>query len=149
MRARSKTKTQNPEADLATLDFLGWARYQLSQEPLLKVRMAGNSMSPTITDDELMLIEPITREKIAIGDIILYASLSDTAVIHRVLRLEETSSGSVIITRGDACDLDDVPAPSERVLGRVVSVERDGVAVALSEPRRSWWQRLLIRLRLK
>ena len=63
MQARSKARTENSEANLTTLDFLAWARYQLSQESGLRVKMAGQSMSPTIEDNELIFIEPVAGEQ--------------------------------------------------------------------------------------
>ncbi|HZS47480.1 MAG TPA: S24 family peptidase [Blastocatellia bacterium] len=149
MRARSRTQTQNPDADLSTLDFLSWARYELSREATLKIRITGHSMNPTLVDTETVIIEQITANEINAGDIVLYASLNETAVIQRVLRIEEDSYGPVMITRGDACEFDNVPVPSIRVLGRVTGVERDGVVVPLNQPRLNWWQRLLIWLGLK
>jgi len=106
-------------------------------------------MVPAIADSELIIIEQVARDEVSCGDIVLYASLSDTAVIQRVLRFEESSYGLLMVTRGDSCDFDNVPVPTERVLGKVVGVERNGIVVPLNQARLNLWQRLLTWLGLK
>jgi len=151
MPARGRFKAPEREIDLGTLEFLQWVRHELSRQLRLKVPISGTSMQPTIHDGEAILIEAIEPSKVRIGDIVLYSSLSETAVIHRIINIEDSPYGRLITTRGDACRQSDIPVPIERVIGRVVEVERDGQTVELGKLAQSWHKRLrelLLRIKL-
>lgn len=98
-------------------------------------------MCPALMDGEIVLVEPLGSSVIQKGDVVLYSSLSETAVIHRVVGFSENSYGSLVITRGDCCSLEDVPIPAERVLGRVIAVKRDGRLTPFVTPRISLFVR--------
>ena len=135
MRAYDSIKAERGrEVHLETPDFLEQARQLLSRSIPLEIRMSGSSMSPAIEDGDLITVEPVPDSRISPGDIILYQSRYDTAVIHRVLRVEGSQSERSVLTRGDAAAQTDVPVPLERVLGRVKLVERGGEPVKLSQP---------------
>jgi len=142
VQARSKARTENSQADLTTLDFLRLAAYQFSQDSELRVKIAGKSMCPAIEESDSILIRSVAGQQLAVGDVVLYASLSDTAVIHRIVRIEK----GMVTTRGDSCTIDDTPVSINRVLGKVVDVERDGNPVPVNKPRTSLWRRIRLRL---
>ena len=121
------------EATLETPDFLDQARELLSRNIPVEIRMSGSSMSPAIEDGDVITIEPIPEGRISPGDIILYQSRYETAVIHRVIRVERSQSERSVLTRGDAAAQTDVPVPVEKVLGRVKLVERGGEAIRHSQ----------------
>jgi signal peptidase I len=145
MRAYDSIKAEREhKANLEAPDFLEQVRQLLSKNSLLEIRMSGSSMRPTIEDGDIITLEPITDNSIKPGDIVLYHSLRDTAVIHRVIRIERTSvSERSIITRGDAATQNDVPIPMHRVLARVKRVERAGEQVRVSAHRDKLRYRLL------
>ena len=135
MRAYDSIRAERGrEVNLETPDFLEQARQLLSRSIPLEIRMSGSSMSPAIEDGDLITVEPVPDNRISPGDIILYQSRYDTAVIHRVLRMEGSQAERSVLTRGDAAAQTDVPVPLERVLGRVKLVERGGEPVKLSQP---------------
>lgn len=155
MRAYDGIKAERGrEATLETPDFLEQARLELSKSLPFKIRMSGSSMRPAIEDGDIITVEPVAEDRFKPGDIILYHSLRDTAVIHRVVRIDRSHSELVVITRGDASTQNDMPVPFHRVLGRVQLVERAGerVDIARRKPRRrsvisawlsrlrSWWR---------
>jgi signal peptidase I len=102
----------------------------------------GDSMYPTICDGDLIAVEPIKPAAVMVGDIILYQHKSKVTV-HRVMHIlkrSERNSRSVLqgpqdrslsetlefVFRGDAAISDDDPVSSEQILGKVVSIERNG-----------------------
>jgi hypothetical protein len=94
----------------------------------VRFRPKGESMHPTIKDGEAVNMEPIEPVDVRRGDIILYKSSTARGVIaHRVVGVNR-SEGDVtsFILRGDASRTCDLPVAPEQVLGRVVSVEREG-----------------------
>ena len=144
MRAYDSIKAERGrEVTLETPDFLEQARQLLSRSLPVELRMSGSSMSPAIEDGDIITLEPVTEEPIKQGDIVLYQSRMDTAVIHRIIRLERSSSERCIVTRGDAASHSDSPVPLHRILGRVKRVERAGERIKMIVPKRSLSQTIL------
>ena len=109
---------------------------------LVKFRAPGDSMYPTICDGDLITVEPIKPSDVIAGDIILYRR-EYGVVAHRVMRIlkrsEQNSQGAPedpqdrsssetlqFLLRGDAAINDDDPVRSSQILGKVVSIERNG-----------------------
>jgi signal peptidase I len=150
MRAYDGIKAERGrEVNLETPDFLEQARQLLSRNLPVELRMSGASMSPAIEDGDIITVEPVSDEPIRQGDIVLYHSRFDTAVIHRVVRIDRSSSEKSILTRGDSASQNDLPVPVHRVLGRVKLVERAGERIKMVRPKRGafgvlfgWLERL-------
>ena len=90
MRAYEIKAERGREVTLETPDFLEQARQLLSRSLPVELRMSGSSMSPAIEDGDIITLEPVNDEPIKQGDIVLYHSRFDTAVIHRVIRIERS-----------------------------------------------------------
>lgn len=150
MRAYDSIKAERGgQATLETPDFLEQARQLLSRNLPVELRMSGSSMSPAIEDGDIITVEPVKDEPIRQGDIVLYHSRFDTAVIHRIIRIDRSSSEKSILTRGDSATQSDLPVPIHRVLGRVKLVERAGERIKMIRPKRGvmgvvfgWLERL-------
>jgi len=134
MRAYDGIKAERGHGvDLGMPDFLEQARQLLSKNVPIEIKMSGSTMSPVIEDGDLITVEPIQETALRPGDIILYNSLRDTAVIHRVVRVEKGESADrSIITRGDAANQNDLAVPVHRVLGRVKLIERAGEQISVT-----------------
>ena len=96
----------------------------------VKFRAPGDSMYPTICDRDLITVEPKKPSEVCAGDIILYYH-ENGVVAHRVIRVQKPQSSvpstqDLFILRGDAAIKDDDPVGSEQILGKVVSIERNG-----------------------
>jgi len=103
----------------------------------------GHSMFPTIMANETIMVEPINPVRVRMGDIILYRT-DGRLIAHRVVGIntpsnKSTSSCSVhgsqssvlsahhcFIFRGDASTACDAPVKAGQILGKVVSIERNG-----------------------
>jgi len=143
MRAYEIKAERGREVTLETPDFLEQARQLLSRRLPVELRMSGSSMSPAIEDGDVITLEPFAEEPVKQGDIVLYQSRFDTAVIHRVIRLERSSAERCFVTRGDAASHNDVPVPLHRILGRVKRVERLGERIKMVVPKRSFSQTMM------
>ena len=140
MRAYDGIKAERGrEVTLETPDFLEQARQLLSRSLPVELRMSGGSMRPAIEDGDVVTIEPIADEPVRQGDIVLYHSRFDTAVIHRVVRIDKSAERS-ILTRGDSAAQNDLPVSIHRILGRVKLVERAGERIDMIRPKRSFTQ---------
>jgi signal peptidase I len=109
---------------------------------LVKFRAPGDSMYPTICDGDLITVEPIKPSDVSAGDIILYRR-EYGVVAHRVMRIHKlggensrcapkgsrdrfSSETLQFLLRGDAAIGDDDPIRASQILGKVVSIERNG-----------------------
>jgi signal peptidase I len=87
-------------------------------------------MYPTICDGDLITVESQKPSDICVGDIILYYH-ENGVVAHRVVNIQVPRSSvpstqHLMLLRGDAAIKDDAPVSSEQILGKVVSIERNG-----------------------
>lgn len=109
----------------------------------------GDSMYPTICDGDLITVQPIKPSDIIVGDIILYRH-GYGVVGHRVVNIQAPQSSAcpvefcaadpalcrdstgvpstqhLFFLRGDAAINDDFPVHADQILGKVVSLERNG-----------------------
>jgi len=146
MRQQSIKTERGPVIHLETPDLLKRARYELSRHHPVLLKVSGSTMKPSLVDGDLVTVEPVNAHSVRAGDIILYQSLRDTALIHRIVRLEHRSSGRFIVTRGDASTALDVPVPIHHIMGRVTAIDRDGERIEVEpEPTgfMAWLKRLI------
>lgn len=151
MRAQSIKTERGPVIRLETPDLLKRARYELSRQHPVLVRVSGSAMRPALEDGDLVTVHPVQAQNVRDGDIVLYQSLRDTALVHRIVRIERRAAGRFVITRADASQSPDTPVPIHHVMGRVTSVDRDGQHIDVLEPEggiRVVFRRLLARLGL-
>lgn len=95
------------------------------------LRVLGGSMLPSVWPGDLLTIRRAEIADLAPGDLAL-CGLNARFVIHRVV----ANDGHRLITRGDAHASDDPPVPANRVLGKVVEMQRGRKRVPLNgEPR--------------
>lgn len=136
MRAYDSIKAERGrEVTLEALDFLERTRQLLTSGVAAEIKMSGSSMRPTIEDGDVITVVAINDTPIKQGDIVLLQTRFETAVIHRVVRIDRSSSERIIVTRGDAAQQNDVPVPAHRVMGKVKQIERAGENIRMSKPR--------------
>jgi hypothetical protein len=114
----------------------------LRQGKSVRFHALGRSMYPTIKENEAITVEPIEPSSVNVGDIILYRQ-DKSVVAHRVVRASpiETEAPPPCMLeshhvsrvtrhsfslRDDTWGNDDVPVTGEQILGKVVSIERNG-----------------------
>jgi len=94
-----------------TLDLL---RQHLADGGPARLLVSGDSMRPLIAAGDEVIIEPVERDGLHIGDVVA-VDAGGHLLIHRLLAWE----GDRLVTRGDALLAPDGPWPLERLLGRV------------------------------
>lgn len=94
----------------------------------------GHSMYPTIRDGETLVVQPIKASTVAIGDIILHA-VDQRLIAHRVVKIRNTKSFSdaeaswEFLFKADASSSFNEPVKPSQILGKVVSIERNGTTI--------------------
>jgi signal peptidase I len=92
----------------------------------VRFRARGGSMRPTIREGEAITVAPAPSHGIRRGDVILYRSARGV-IAHRVVRVARRPNGTrAFVPRGDASQSRDEAVEETAILGRVVTVERNG-----------------------
>jgi hypothetical protein len=97
----------------------------------ISFRAAGDSMYPSIRDGESIIVSPLHGDRIVRGDVLLCRH-GDRFLAHRVVELSGVGPERVVRLRGDAKRDCDAPVAESSVIGKVVSVRRDGRTISLS-----------------
>lgn len=87
----------------------------------LRLQVRGWSMLPSIWPEDTLLVEQVEFPQMAEGEIILFRR-ERRLFAHRIVR----SDRSDVLTRGDSMAAPDSPVGGDEVLGRVVSIIRNG-----------------------
>jgi signal peptidase len=82
----------------------------------------SGSMEPELGVGGLVVIRPADAQYINVGDVISYKLEGiDTPICHRVIDIQETESGRVFQTKGDANEETDLnPVPAASVAGKEI-----------------------------
>lgn len=80
--------------------------------------ITSNSMWPVLKRGDLILITKVELSQMKPGDIIAWKN-NDGFVIHRLKKIDFAKK--IIITRGDANNVDDEPILFSKIIGKVVS----------------------------
>ena len=133
--------------NLESPEFLERARQLLSKKQTIEIYMSGSTMRPTIEDGDVVMIEGVNDGKISQGDIVLYQSRYDTAVIHRVIRIDRSSTEKSVTTRGDASSQNDPSIPLHQVIGKIKNIERAGEQIKMKKPQPGLWRQFIVFLK--
>jgi signal peptidase I len=139
MRTYDETKSYQRELSLESSDLLEVARYELVQNRSIQLRITGSTMRPMLDDGDVVMIAPIDPATINSQDIILITTPSGTALIHRVVAIQNMEGSIYALTRGDGSSYQDTPVPLNKVLGRVTALRRKGKGKVIPVYHSSGW----------
>jgi signal peptidase len=94
----------------------------------VRLRVTGASMVPAIWPGDILTVRRVDPEELRPGQIVLYRRQANL-IAHRVTRVVADH----VVTRGDTLPVADAPASMDDVVGRVVSLERNGRRVCPQE----------------
>jgi hypothetical protein len=84
-------------------------------------------MRPFIQDGDLITVCPLRDSPIRVGDVVLYKTADDQAIVHRVIRKTRIDGRIAFFIKGDATFGQPEEVDTERILGRVTAIERNGL----------------------
>ena len=88
--------------------------------PFHATAIAGGSMRPELDYGDLVIAAELDVEDVHAGDIIEF-TVNGGAIVHRVVSVDETGSGLLFTTKGDANeDIDPRPVAADDVCGKIV-----------------------------
>ncbi len=95
----------------------------LAKDKSFRFQAKGTSMYPFIRDGDIIVVSPLNLEEPHLGDVVAcLRPNTDRLVVHRILKAQS----SRYFLQGDNVPSDDGWLPRDRLLGRVVRVERNG-----------------------
>ncbi len=96
----------------------------------MQLRAQGYSMFPTLRRGDVLNVERVEPQQVRVGDVVVMARGSGF-VSHRVVSTGKDVEGGLLVTRGDATAVDDLPWRESDLLGRVRHVIRNGNRIAV------------------
>jgi signal peptidase I len=120
-------------------EFVELTAELLERGNCVRFQATGHSMYPAIKDGEIIKVEPVEPSHIKKGDIVLYR-MKKGVIAHRVVRIERRNGGPpFFVLRGDTLKTCDGTVEPRQVIGRVISVERNGHDCRLDSRYAKWW----------
>jgi phage repressor protein C with HTH and peptisase S24 domain len=102
----------------------------LKEKDTYRFKVTGNCMWPLIQKGDWVFIEPfLTDPGNQIGEIVLMDRGADF-VVHRLIGI----NNSEIIAQGDRSGFPDPPMEKERILGKVILIEKSWCRLRLTNP---------------
>jgi hypothetical protein len=129
-----KAQVSQPSTTSAADLFLDLNSDLLRNGRSVRFSAPGHSMYPTIRDGETLIVQPIKAAEVAVGDIILHA-VDQRLIAHRVAKIvnpqsyAKTESSCEFIFKADASSSLNEPVKPSQILGKVVSIERNGTTI--------------------
>ena len=95
----------------------------------LRLRVTGGSMLPSLWPGDVLVIRSAQASACSCGDLVLFRR-EERFFVHRVLDVSSTG----VLTRGDSLPAPDPLVTTDELLGRVISVSRNGTEQPLPTP---------------
>ena len=93
----------------------------LSRGHNLRFRALGVSMRPFIKNGEIIIVQPLPASKLRVGDIVFFKTDDRGLVAHRLISVK---ADGLLVTKGDATYGFDREIKADKVLGKVIAVEK-------------------------
>lgn len=117
-----KSRTHNKLSVLAFIVLLlvsvvGIGLWRMRTIQVMSVQ--SGSMSPAINKGDVIVLKPLSKQMLEVGDVVSYRSPANQAVIitHRVVSVE--TNWGLIVTKGDNAKRADKPIAVTEVIGKV------------------------------
>ena len=106
--------------------FVTVSRALFEQGRSVRFEVAGWSMRPCIRNGDFVIVSPVDRSAVKIGDIVFYVAENNVVRIHRVIGWRRKNGVRHAFIKGDACFGPPDRVPVQDILGQVISIERNG-----------------------
>ncbi|UUZ80818.1 signal peptidase I [Paenibacillus sp. P26] len=120
----------------------------INKQKYIEIPSHGVSMLPFIRSGNLCRFEPVDPSKLARGDIVLFLADNGTLVGHRYIETKTVGKERMIVCKGDSNLYPDSPVPYDRVIGKMISIQKSSGPLLTSSPGMKLWGKLVIRLPL-
>jgi len=107
-------------------DLLKISSNLIEKSASIRFRAKGSSMRPFIQDGDLITVSPLRDYPIRVGDVVLYKTVDNRPIVHRVIRKTTIAGKAAFFIKGDATFGPPEKIGMKNILGRVTAIERNG-----------------------
>jgi len=104
----------------------------------LRFQARGGSMHPMVRDGDVLLVKAVKPSMIKVPDVVLFVNDLGYAVVHRVIRKRNHQGIHWFTLQGDQAGQIDGIFPQNQIMGKLISLERNGDTVETCEPAYRW-----------
>jgi signal peptidase I len=122
-----------PSERVALSGGILWGEEILKSGCELRMATVGGRMLPAIRGGDIVIVRPAGVSDVTIGDVVVFRQ-ADMLVAHRLVRKFGTNGAAVLVTKGDFRPRPDEPLSADKVLGKVITIERNGRTRNLTRP---------------
>lgn len=97
----------------------------------IRFRCTGGSMGPTINHGEVVMVCPSDAQHVGVGQVVL-ACVGGRLLAHRVVDIDHATDEQMFALRGDSQRSGAIVVGARQIIGRVVTLERQGKARLIS-----------------
>lgn len=116
----------------------------INKDGWLELPASGYSMYPFIRQGNLCRFVPCNPSSLKKGDILLFHSLDGRLIAHRFIRTKWMNHQQRILLKGDTNLGFDLPIGEERVLGKLVSVQKQHFKLSPNHFISKLWGKLIL-----
>ncbi len=98
----------------------------------IRCKVGGISMLPLLWPGDVIIIDPIDIEQIAIGDIVVF-KLDNRLVAHRLISISSNNNSKFLFTKGDSNLKKDEPISAELLIGVVRNVVKNELFIPINQ----------------
>ncbi len=107
----------------------------------LRVRVTGRSMAPFLCDGEFVTARKIPLSDLCRGDLIFYKNPQGLPILHRIIKKWKKPDGKIMFqTKGDALIALDAMVSGDRVLGKVLRIEKQNREKTVLDMTSFYWR---------
>ena len=121
----SRTELQSSMRDTGLFHAL--VEEALAAGTVVRFSAEGTSMDPAIRDGDVITIAPVSSDEVVRGDVLLCRHAA-RMLAHRLVAITTRGAERRFHFRGDAVAGCDAPVGADAVVGKVISVRRNGRA---------------------
>lgn len=98
----------------------------------IRCKVGGISMLPLLWPGDVIIIDPIIIEQIAIGDIVVFKQ-DNRLVAHRLISISNINNSKFLFTKGDSNLKRDEPFSAESLIGIVRNVIKNEILIPINQ----------------
>ncbi|MDQ0975388.1 signal peptidase [Neobacillus niacini] len=104
----------------------------------------GNSMYPYIQQGDLCRFTPCDPSLIKTGDVILFFSETGQLIAHRFVQKKTIKNKQIFLFKGDTNLGLDQPIEAGKILGRLISIEKQNFKITSNQITARLWAKLIL-----
>ena len=116
----------------------------INTEGWLNLPAYGNSMFPYIKQGDLCRFTPCDPALINRGDVILFFSGNGQLIAHRFVQKKIINTKQLFLFKGDTNLGFDQPIEEEKILGKLISIEKQNFKIASNHFSARFWGKLIL-----